>query len=45
MPGVTEGHTYLNKPAASSSRFVYVRMTFFSPPDIEGLTNSTHLTP
>ena len=30
-----EGHTYLNKPAAESSRFIYVCMTFLWTPGIK----------
>ena len=28
MPGGKKGHTYLTKPAAKRSRFIYVRVNF-----------------
>ena len=32
-----KGHTYLNKPAAFSCRFVYEGVTFLLPPGIKAL--------
>ena len=40
MPGGNkkQGHTYLNRPAAESCRFVQVCVTFLLPPGIKGLS-------
>ena len=44
MPGGSKkGHTYLNKPAGESCRFVKVCVSFLLPPGIKGLTDLVNI--